>query len=110
MAEDLKSLSKQQRMLLLEFVCAFAWADLEIRDEERAFIAKLVKRAELEDDEIAKVERWLRMPPKPDDVDPNRVPRAHREIFVETARRMIRADGHVDPAEKETLQLFEQLV
>jgi uncharacterized tellurite resistance protein B-like protein len=110
MAEELKSLTKKQRLLLLEFVCAFAWADLEIRDEERAFIARLVKRLELEDDEIAQVEQWLRIPPKPEDIDPNLVPHAHKELFLDCARRMIKADGRVDPAERETLQLLEQLI
>jgi uncharacterized membrane protein YebE (DUF533 family) len=109
MVEELKSLSKKQRLLLLEFVCAFAWADLEVTDEERAFVGRLVKRLELEDDEIARVEQWLRIPPKPEEIDPNRVPRAHKELFLDCARKMIKADGHVDPAERETLQLLEQL-
>jgi tellurite resistance protein len=110
MTRDLKKLTKKERLLLLEFVCAFAWADLEIRDEEREFVARLVRRMELEPDEVKKVDGWLRLPPKPEEIDPNRVPHAHRELFIDCARQLIEADGRVDPAERENLELFKQLV
>ena len=110
MQSDLKSLDKKQRLLLLEFVCAFAWADLEVKPAEREFVARLVRRLELEDDEIAKVEQWLKLPPRPEEIDPNRVPRAHREVFIATAKKMIEADGEIDPAERENLELFKALL
>jgi tellurite resistance protein len=107
---DLKKLGKQERMLLLEFVCAFAWADLEVRDEERQFVARLVRRMELEPDEVKTVDGWLRLPPRPEEIDPNRVPRAHRELFIDCARQLIESDGRIDPAERENLELFKQLI
>lgn len=110
MLQGLKGLTKKERMLLLEFVCAFAWADLEVRKEERELIARLVRRLELGEDEVAKVDQWLRVPPRAEDVDPNRVPRAHRQIFIDAARAMIEADGRIDPAERENLELFKALI
>jgi len=106
----LDQLNKRERMLLLKFVCAFAWADLEVKKSERDLVRRLVNTLHLEDDEKREVEQWLKRPPKPEEVDPNRIPRAHRELFLETARQMIAVDGEIDPAERENLELLEQLL
>ena len=47
----LSDLSSQDRLRLMKFVCSFAWADLEIRPEERVFVAQMVRRLELEEPE-----------------------------------------------------------
>jgi tellurite resistance protein len=106
----LDQLNKRERLLLLQFVCAFAWADLEVKKSERDLVHRLVTKLRLEPDEKREVEQWLKRPPKPEDVDPNRIPRAHRELFLEAARQMIAIDGEIDPAERENLDLLEQLL
>lgn len=106
----LDKLSRDQRMTLMKFVCSFAWADLQVQDEERKFVAKLVRKLKLDADEKKQVEGWLELPPTPDEVDPSNIPRAHREIFLKTMREVVHADSHVDPDEKENLLLFEQLL
>lgn len=106
----LKKLSREDRMKLMKFVCSFAWADLEVRTEERQFVARMIVRLGLDEDEAAQVQRWLDVPPRPEDVDPNAIPQAHRKLFLETAREMIGADGDVSEEEQETLELLEQLV
>jgi len=106
----LAKLSKEDRLRLMGFACSFAWADLEIRQTERDFIKKLQKKFKLAPDEIAQVEKWLEVPPRPEDVDPANVPAAHRKLFLEAAKGMIAADGEIDPAEAETYELFEQLL
>ncbi len=110
LAAMLSDLDESERMLLLKFVCSFAWADLEIRGSERTLVHRMVKSLKLTDDEAAKVEEWLKTPPKAEEVDPNRVPRAHRQLFIDAARQVIAADGEIDPAEKENLELFEALL
>ncbi|SRR5690606_29673911 len=110
MLDELKKLTQKERLLLLEFVCAFAWADLEISKQERDYVSHLMLGMDLDRDEVAKVEQWMKLPPRPEEIDPNRVPRAHRELFVEYARRMIAADGHIDPAERENFRLFKALL
>lgn len=110
MASKLTDLDAGERELLLKFVCAFAWADLEIQDQERDFVAKLILQMGLGDAEKKKVEGWLKLPPKPDEVDPQRVPRAHRKLFIECAKEMISADGVIDEAEAENFELLEQLL
>lgn len=103
------SLSRDDRLRIMEFVCAFAWADLEIRDAERAFILRLIERMQLQDDK-AQIEAWLRHPPPAEEVDPTRVPAAHRELLLSAARELVQADGRLDPEEQEMFELLEQLL
>lgn len=106
----MQKLKKDERLLLLKFVCAFAWADLEVKASERALVKKLVNKLDLDADEKSQVQQWLAKPPRPEEVDPNRIPRAHRKLFLDTARQMIAVDGEIDAAERENLELLEQLL
>jgi uncharacterized tellurite resistance protein B-like protein len=104
-----ESLSREDRLRLMKFVCSFAWADLEVQDEERAFVMKMVSYLKLDSD-LKLIEGWLRHPPRPEEVDPTDVPREHREMFLDAVRRLVAADDRIDPKEAETLALFEQLL
>ncbi len=106
----LDELTKDERVLLLKFVCAFAWADLEVRDQERAFVGRLIERLGLSEDENRQVGSWLAHGIAPEEVDPNRVPRRHREIFLKCAQEMIAADGEIDPNETENYELLKALL
>jgi hypothetical protein len=97
-------------MKLVEFVCSFAWADLEVRPEERVFISRLIQRLELDDDEDLQVQKWLETPPSVDEVDPTSIPAAHRRVFVESIEGLIASDGEVAQEESETLEVFKQLL
>lgn len=100
------ALSRDERLLLLRFACAFAWTDLEVTERERAFVRRLVAKMELLKDEAEEVEHWLDVAPSPGDVDPKKVPSEHRKAFVDTLRALIYADGKVDDEEREQ---FERL-
>ncbi|MBM4358692.1 MAG: TerB family tellurite resistance protein [Deltaproteobacteria bacterium] len=106
----LDKLSHDERMRLVRFVCSFAWADLEVQDEERAFVKKLVRKLKLSAEEAKQAEAWLKVPPAPEEVDPTDVPKAHRKLFLETIRGLVAADKRLDPEEEENLALFEQLL
>ncbi len=97
-------------MLLLRFVCSFAWADFEVRPEERQFVARLVHRLQLDDDERQRVEGWLDAPPPPESVDPAMVPREHRMRFVRAIESLIASDGEVAHSEREQLLAFARLL
>ena len=103
-------LPKHDRLRLLRFVCSFAWADLSIQDEEREFVAQLIKAFDLSQEERDQVYEWLAHPPAPEDVDPMDVPLEHRQIFLNAAIRVIKSDGVVDDREAENLSLFEMLL
>lgn len=106
----LKNLTREDRLRVMRFVCSFAWADLEIKSKERTLVRKMVKELHLEPDEAKLVEGWLEIPPRAEDVDPASIPKPHRQLVLDAARRMIKADGTIDPEEAENLALLEQLL
>lgn len=107
---SLQKLSREDRLRLMRFVCSFAWADLEVKKTERALVSKMAKKLGLHEDELAMVKQWLQVPPKAEDVDPQSIPAAQRRMFLDAARQMIAADGEIDPEEKESFSIFEQLL
>lgn len=103
-------LDKPQRLLLMKFVCSFAWADLEVRSEERKFVAALAGRLALSDDEARDVEGWLKRPPSPESVDPSRIPTAHRHRFLQEIQGVIESDGDIAVEESESFELLKTLL
>ncbi len=100
----LDQLSRDERLLLLKFVCAFAWVDLEVKDSEKRFARRLAARFALDEEDRAEVESWLHVAPAPSDVDPALIPAEHRRTFVEAVRAVIYADGEVDAEERSQLE------
>jgi hypothetical protein len=84
--------------------------DLEVHPTERAFISRLVRRLQLDDEDRRQVESWLTAPPPPEAVDPALVPRQHRMRFVRAIESVIASDGETSPLEKEQLLSFAQLL
>ena len=106
----LDELDREDRLQLMRFVCSFAWANLEVTDQERDFIVKMVERLGLDEDERMQVGKWLEVPPRADDLDPADIPREHRQLFLDAARAMILSDGDVDDVEAENLVILDQLL
>lgn len=106
----LDQLDRRERLRLVEFVCSFAWADFEIQPEERAFVARLIRRLELDAEERQQVERWLERPPRIENLDPTAIPAAHRRHFVEAIEGLIGADGTVGDEERENFEIFQALL
>jgi uncharacterized membrane protein YebE (DUF533 family) len=106
----LRTLSQKDRLRLIRFVCSFVWADLEVHARERSFVHKLVKRLHLDADEAKHVEEWLKVPPRPEEVDPQRIPLEHKQLFLDTIKQAIAADGKIEEHERESLEVLEQLL
>ena len=106
----LDDLSQPERLDLVRFVCSFAWADLRIKDVEREYVARLVRRLKFTDSELAKVDEWLKLPPLPEEVDPAIIPRQHREIFLDAVKGLVAADLDISDEERESVQLLEELL
>jgi uncharacterized tellurite resistance protein B-like protein len=106
----LDQLSSDDRMRLMKFVCSFAWADLHVHAKERAFVARMVKKLKLDKKEVKQVEAWLTVPPRAEEVDPAEVPREHRELFLQSTRQIIVADGEIHPEEQSMFELLEELL
>ncbi|MFT4622787.1 MAG: putative tellurite resistance protein B-like protein [Myxococcota bacterium] len=107
---EITDLDSDDRLRLMRFVCSFAWADLEVADSEKNFVRKMVEELALTADEREEVESYLRVPPAPEDIDPTDIPAEHRQVFLNTALKMVSADGVVDEREVENFALFEQLL
>ena len=103
-------LTKDDRMQLMRFVCSFAWADLQVNAQERALVKRMVQTLRLDAEEKKQVQGWLEKPPRPEEVDPTTVPRAHRQLFIDAIKAMIVADGLVTSEEVEDLKLFVALL
>jgi hypothetical protein len=95
---------------LMKFVCTFAWADLSVHPAERSFVSRLLSRLDFDAEEEAQVREWLRTPPPPESVDPTRIPRAHRQLFLAAIDGVISADGQISPEERESLALLKELM
>jgi uncharacterized tellurite resistance protein B-like protein len=106
----LLSLDRRQRLDLMRFVCAFAWADLSLHPEERAFVGRLVSRLGLDDDEEEQVQSWLISPPPEESVDPMSIPREHKRVFLAAIDGVIAADGVIAPEERESVKLLKELL
>ncbi len=108
--ESLKELTREERLLLMSFVCSFAWADLEVKPEERELVARMIRRLQLDDEEKRQVLEWLESPPPAGTVDPKLVPKAHRMKFLRAVESTITVDGEVSPEERDSLLLFAKLI
>lgn len=106
----LNRLDRRERLRLVEFVCSFAWADFEIQPEERDFITGLIRRLDLDADENRQVELWLERPPRIENLDPTSIPAVHRRHFIEAIEGLIAADGNVKDEERESFEVFKQLL
>jgi hypothetical protein len=106
----LTHLSHEDRMRLMRFVCSFAWADLEVQPEERAFLTRLIERLHLDPAERAQVLQWVVLPPRAEEVDPQDIPLEHRKVFLDAIRQVVGQDGVIDDAEAENFELLEQLL
>jgi uncharacterized tellurite resistance protein B-like protein len=110
MPQQLQDLDTESRTRLIGFLCSFAWADLEVQEAERSFVLKLLEQFMLDPSEREQAELWLKVPPRPEDVDPMDIPDDQRQVFLATAMQLVTADGQVSPQEMETLALFEKLL
>ena len=106
----LDDLSQSERLDLVRFVCSFAWADLRVKNAEREYIARLVRRLEFTPNELAQVDEWLKLPPLPEEVDPAIISRKHREIFLDAVKGLVAADLNINDDERESVLLLEELL
>jgi uncharacterized tellurite resistance protein B-like protein len=99
----LHEMTREERLLLFRFVCSFAWADDQMREEERALVRRYIDKLRLDDIEQRQVQAWLDRPPPAESVDPDLIPARHRVAFVRAIESIIAVDGEVAPAERDRL-------
>jgi len=105
----METLSRDERLRLMKFVCSFAWTDLEVTQVEREMVRELVDRLGFDAEERAEIDAWIDTPPPPEEVDPTDIPSAHRRQFVDAVRALLESDG-VTEVERENFRVFEELI
>jgi hypothetical protein len=108
--KGMSRLTRKERLQLVRFVCSAVWSDLEVSPSERTLVMSLALRLGLPPAEMRQVQRWIEVPPPPEDVDPNQVPAHHRRLFLDAVEEAIEADAVVDPPEAESLRLLRELL
>jgi uncharacterized tellurite resistance protein B-like protein len=104
-------LNREGRLKLIRFVCAMAWADLDVNEQERAHVLKVMERLGIDaPEDRQEVMRLLKSPPPADDLDPYEIPRALRVLFVKECEDMIRADGVIHPDEADAIVLLKKIL
>ena len=106
----LASLAREDRLRLMKFLCSVAWADLEVRAEERAFVRRMVTRLGLRPDETAAGRDVAAGAATHRRRRPELHPVEHRKLFLDTLRELVHADGEVDEQEETSLALLEDLL
>jgi hypothetical protein len=104
----LERLNRDDRLLLLKFVCAFAWADDVVEEGERRFVRRIMAKLALEADEVKDVEGWLLVPPPPEELDPAKIPAEYRQVFLGAVRAVLFADGNVSREEEARLVALQR--
>jgi hypothetical protein len=93
-------------MQVLRFAASFLWADFEVADAERRFLADLARELDV-DDAVAGL---LEQPPTPEDIDPAAVHPSLAGVVRQAALRAIAADGRVCSEEMKMFELLDDLL
>ena len=96
-----------ERERVLRFAAAFVWADLEVADSERSFLAMLARELGIDK---AQADHLLEVPPLPEDVDPSVVGARAADTVRRVALQAIAVDGEVKEEEMSMFELLDDLL
>ena len=96
-------------MQLFHFMCTFAWADMEIQQEEREMIERLMISLNLSPSQFQTVLTWLDDVRSLPDIDPYEIHPDFREQIYQAAEAIVLSDGEVTFNEKDMLDLLRQV-
>ena len=112
MSGEFSDLSTEDRRKLLRLVCSFAWVDHDVDPDERKFILKLIERMDLSELDRRDAIAWLDEQVTAEELAGavHDVPDAHKRLFVDMARELIKSDNTIADDEAQELALLELLV
>ena len=96
-------------MQLFKYMCAFAWADMEIQHQEREMIERLIISLELSNDQRQTVLQWLDQPNTIPEIDPYDVNPDFREQIYQAAQAVVLSDGELTFNERDMLALLRNV-
>ena len=98
--------NRKRILQLFHFMCAFAWADLEIQEEEQEMIERLMVSLKVPPEDQNLILTWLEVPPPPEVIDPYAVDPEFRSQIYKAAKAIVLSDGELHQLEKEMLELL----
>ncbi len=96
-------------MMLFRFLCAFAWADMVVQQEEVDMIERLMSSLDLKEEGKEQVRKWLKNPPPAEEIDPYLIPLDLQNILLDAAQAVVLSDGEIHPQETELLNSLKQI-
>ncbi|MEC8379189.1 MAG: hypothetical protein VXZ96_02635 [Myxococcota bacterium] len=104
------SLNSDEKLQIMRFICAFAWADLKVVSAEKHFIEQFSIVLELSENEKNSVKSWIKHPPRPEEIDPFSISPHLKETIIAAAKAISMVDGDFDSKEAELLNLLSNLI
>lgn len=102
--------SSDEKLQIMRFVCAFAWADLKVVNEERTLIERFSNALELDATELQQVNDWIIHPPRPEEIDPFDIPTHLKSTILSAASAISIIDGDLDNNEVDLLVLLRSIL
>ena len=106
----LDTLNNEDRMRLMQLLCAVAWVDGEVQEGERELVLRLADEMKLADGDLSQVQSWLAAPPTEGAPAPEKIPPEHRQLFNEHALELIAADGELKSEELKHYRVYKMLM
>lgn len=106
----IENCTSEEKMQIMRFIYAFAWADLKIVQAEKQFILRFCNNLQLNEEERQEVLSWLEQPQHPEDIDPFSIPEHLRAYVLKAARAISIVDGDFDEKEAELLEILENIL
>lgn len=103
------ALALPARKQVLRFAASFLWADFEVDDAERRFLAELAHELDV-GAAPEELDELLSMPPAPEEIDPSSVDPEAADVVRQAALRAIAADGRVASEEMVLFELLDDLL
>jgi hypothetical protein len=95
------------RERVLRFAASFVWADLEVADSERSFLALLARELGIDE---SHADRLVELPPLPEDVDPGVIGARAADTVRRVVLQAIAIDGEVKEEEMSMFELLDDLL
>ena len=103
------TLSSDEKLQIMRFICAFAWADLKVVNAEKKLIARFSDILDLSPKEREAVNGWIAHPPRPEEIDPYEISPHLKETILSAAQAVSMIDGHFDAKEADLIDILQNL-
>ena len=104
------TLTSEEKLQIMRFVCAFAWADLKVVAAEKKLIERFSNILSLTESEKQSVASWVAHPPRPEEIDPYQISDHLKETIITAAQAVSIVDGDFDPKEADLLDLLKSIL